>query len=148
MTKKICFSIYRATTFLAEIFFPGGTQPKWKINEILEGRGFDKHLLEWKFQGRGGLKQKRHPSSGYGYFLGLHNLNLLLANSLLIFCRSCCSHRCHCVSFQLIMKHHNPNERQKILKILDRRIKNKTKQQKQQQQRLVFNQTGRLPCYL
>ena len=58
MTKKICFSIYRVTTFLAEIFFPGGTQPKWKINEILEGRGFDKHLLEWKFQGRGGSKTK------------------------------------------------------------------------------------------
>ena len=63
MNKKICFTLYRATTFLTEIFFPGGTQPKWKINEIPGGRGFDKHLLEWKFQGRGegggrGLKQK------------------------------------------------------------------------------------------
>ena len=58
MTKKICFSLYRATTFLTEIFFRGGTQPKCKISEILEGRGFDKHLLEWKFQGRGESKTK------------------------------------------------------------------------------------------
>lgn len=54
MNKKICFSLYCATTFLTEIFFPGGTQPKWKISEIPGARGFDKHLLEWKFQGRGG----------------------------------------------------------------------------------------------
>ena len=113
MNKKICFSLYCATTFLTEIFFPGGTQPKWKINEIPGARGFDKHLLEWKFQGRGeGSKTKASPSRGYGYFLELHNLNLLLANSLQIFCRSRCSHRCHYVSFQLMMKHHTPNERQ------------------------------------
>ena len=70
MTKKICFSLYRATTFLTEIFFPGGTQPKWKINEILEGRGFDKHLLEWKFQGRGGSKTKAPSVEGVWIFSG------------------------------------------------------------------------------
>lgn len=104
MNKKIFFlSLYRATTFLTEIFFRGGTQPNWKINEIPGGKGFDKHSRD--------LKQKRPPSSRYGYFLELHNFNLLLANSLLIFCRSRCSHRCRSVSFQLIVKHHTPNER-------------------------------------
>ena len=73
MNKKICFSLYCGTTFLTEIFFPGGTQPKWKISEIPGARGFDKHLLEWKFQGRGGgggkgLKQKPLRRGGMDIF--------------------------------------------------------------------------------
>ena len=33
-----------------KLFFPEGTQPSWKITEILEGRGYDKHPLVWKFE--------------------------------------------------------------------------------------------------
>ena len=37
--------------------------------------GCDKHPMEWKFRGGGGLKQKCPPlgGGGYGYFLELHN---------------------------------------------------------------------------
>ena len=36
------------------------------------GGGYDKHPLEWKFQGDGGSKTKVPSEGGYGYFLELH----------------------------------------------------------------------------
>ena len=35
-----------------------------------KGRGFDKHLLEWEFQGRGGCKTKAPSVKGLWIFSG------------------------------------------------------------------------------
>ena len=52
-----------------KLFFPEGTQPSWKITEILEGGGYDKHPLVWKiWEGVGGLKQKCPLRAGMDIF--------------------------------------------------------------------------------
>ena len=56
-----------------KLFFPEGTQPSWKITEILEGGGYDKHPLVWKiWEGVGGSKAKMPSVGWYGYFSELH----------------------------------------------------------------------------
>ena len=88
--KKLYFAeTYSATTFFAQIFFPDGTQPSWKITEIPGGGGCGYDKPPWNFHSRGvgGLKQKRPPSGrgggGYGYFLELHDEKLQSAISRL-----------------------------------------------------------------
>ena len=49
---------------MTQIFFPWGTQSSWIITEITGGGGYDEYLLEWKFQGGGGFKQKCPPWVG------------------------------------------------------------------------------------
>ena len=50
-------------TFLREIFFPEGTQPSYKLWKFQGLGGYDKHPLEWKFQG-GGRSKIKVPSVG------------------------------------------------------------------------------------
>lgn len=71
MNQKIVFltsfaSDYSATVFLTEIFFQGGTKPRWKIKEILGCRG----VLQAGGVGVGS-KSALLPG-GYGHFLTLH----------------------------------------------------------------------------
>lgn len=47
------------------MLFPGATQPRRNVRKIPGSKGYDKHPLDWKSQGAGGLKQKC-PLSGRG----------------------------------------------------------------------------------
>ena len=64
IAETIIFRKYRTTAFSREIFFPDGTQPRWKITEIPRGSGL------WQAPtGTGrGLKQKCPPSGGRDIF--------------------------------------------------------------------------------
>lgn len=50
--------IVYCNSIFTEILFTWGTEPRRKIMEIPGGRGYDKHHLEWKFQGGGGARAK------------------------------------------------------------------------------------------
>lgn len=67
IAETIIFRKYRTTAFSREIFFPDGTQPRWKITEIPTGSGL------WQAPPRigRGLKQKC-PCWGQEHFLEQH----------------------------------------------------------------------------